>query len=49
MILLLLGQVYTRERGHAWKRTEMCGDRYKYRKMISLMIYIYSCIYRLDG
>lgn len=37
---------YTTEKRNAWKRVDMCG-RWKDKRMISFMIYIYSCLCRL--
>ena len=36
------------ERGHPWKETDRCGNRWKDRKvgdMASLLFYLYSCLY----
>ena len=37
-----------KEKGTAWERMDICG-RWKDRRTISFMIYIYSCLYYLVG
>jgi len=43
------GVVCAKERRHVRKKIDMCDDRWKDWRMISFVIYIYSCLYHLGS
>ena len=45
----LLVRVCAREKRHVQKKMDMCGDRWRDWRMISFVVYIYSCLYYLGS